>query len=73
MRSRTISPVTPPVVATGLMTSRSQQSMTKAMRTRAPSSQATSKPSEHQRTLRVSTATLPSWRRSAPSPEWRLN
>src|SRR5499425_2781812 len=56
----------PPVVARKLMASRSQQSSANATRTRSPLSQPISKPSEHQRRLRSSTAMRPSWRRSSP-------
>ena len=59
MRSRTSSPVMPLVVATKLMASRSQQSRAKATRTRSPLSQPISRPSEHQRVLRASTAMRP--------------
>ena len=48
------------------MASRSQQSSAKATRTRSPLSQPISKPSEHQRRLRASTAMRPSCRRSTP-------
>src|SRR5262249_60859875 len=41
-----------------------------ATRTRSPLSQPISKPPEHQRRLRSSTAMRPSWRRSSP-PTWR--
>src|SRR5215470_14620583 len=51
----------PPVVARKLMASRSQQSSANATRTRSPLSQPISKPSEHQRRLRSSTAMRPSW------------
>ena len=64
------SPAMPPVVATKHIASRSQQSSAKAMRTRSPLSQPISKPSEHQRVLRASTAMRPSCRRSSP-PAWR--
>ncbi len=40
-------------------------------RTFSPLSQPISNPSEHQRVLRVSTATRPSWRRSSALPLWR--
>src|ERR1700722_19039847 len=53
-----------------LIASRSQQSSAKAIRTLSPLSQPISKPSEHQRRLRSSTAMRPSCRRSAP-PAWR--
>ena len=46
------------------MASRSQQSSAKATRTRSPLSQPISKPSEHQRRLRASTAMRPSCHRS---------
>src|SRR5262252_7256412 len=65
-----VSPAMPPVVARKLMASRSQQSSANATRTRSPLSQPISKPSEHQRRLRSSTAMRPSWRRSSP-PTWR--
>ena len=42
----------------------------KGDRTLSPLSQPISKPSEHQRRLRSSTAMRPSWRRSTP-PAWR--
>src|SRR5262249_3055040 len=64
--ARTSSPLTPLVVARKLMASRSQQSSAKATRTRLPLSQPISKPSEHQRRLRSSTAMRPAWR---PRPE----
>src|SRR5262249_50686471 len=60
IRSRTSSPAMPPVVARKLMASRSQQSSANATRTRSPLSQPISKPSEHQRRLRSSTAMRPS-------------
>src|SRR5262249_34416946 len=56
IRSRTSSPAMPPVVARKLMASRSLQSSANATRTRSPLSQPISKPSEHQRRLRSSTA-----------------
>src|SRR5712671_4717813 len=70
IKSRMSSPLTPRVVARKLMASRSQQSSAKATRTRSPLSQPISKPSEHQRRLRSSTAMRPSCRRSTP-PAWR--
>jgi len=63
IRSRTMSPLMPPVVANQLMASRSQQSSANAMRTRSRLSQAISKPSEHQRRLLSFTAIRPSWLR----------
>ena len=67
IRSRTSSPAMPPVVARKLMASRSQQSSANATRIRSPLSQPISKPSEHQRRLRSSTAMRPSWRHSSPA------
>src|ERR1700730_13904766 len=61
--SRIISPETPAVVATKLMTSRSWQSRAKARRTTSPFQQANSRPPEHQRMLERSVATWPSWSR----------
>jgi hypothetical protein len=51
MRSRTMSPVIPPVVAICPMISLSQQSMAKAIRILCALKQRTSKMSEHQRML----------------------
>src|SRR6185437_9508268 len=60
IRSRTISPVMPPVVATWLIISRSQQSRAKATRNTWPFQQEISKPSEHQRKLERKVTTFPS-------------
>jgi hypothetical protein len=70
IRSRTSSPAMPPVVARKILPSRSKQSNANATRIRLPLSQPISKPSEHQRRLRSSTAMRPAWRRSS-RPTWR--
>src|SRR5438105_860285 len=71
--SRIISPETPAVVATQLMTSRSWQSRAKARRTTSPFQQVNSRPSEHQRMLERSVATWPSCLRGRRRPVCRAS
>jgi hypothetical protein len=63
MRSRIISPVIAPVVATKPMASRSWQSSEKATCTRSPFQQRISKPSLHQRRFDLRVMMVPSWTR----------